>query len=230
MKRQHFFIIILLLSVGAVLFWTQAYRKNYPPSEPAKIAAILPLSGPTAFMGDYCRKGIELAEKHSGGAIEVTVYDSKNDPKEGLASLAKARLTAPSAVISAMSSVSMSLAPVCEEARLPLMATTVSASRVTEGKAWMFRLFINADIDAKLMATFAKKHLDFDSIGVVSVNDEMGASFSKVFAATLIELGGNIAYAETYEKQQTDFKNLANIVASKNAKAIYWLGSYALQE
>lgn len=226
MKKQHFITIFaLVVAIAGYLYHRSSQQSE--EIETLKVVAILPLSGPTAFMGEYCRNGIDLASdgaRAQGKSIQITYHDSKNDPKEGLAAFSKSRVDSPSAVIAAMSSVAMGLAPVCEEANIPLVATTVSAGGVTNGKEWMFRLFINADIDAKLMAEFATKTKGYKHVGITRVNDEMGTSFAKVFSETLTANGATVAFEETFEKTQTDFKSLSAKLATKQADAIYLLG------
>jgi len=181
-------------------------------------------------LGEFVRNGIDLAVydiNKEGDSIKNTLVveyaDSKNDPKEGLAAFQKAMLADPAVVLVAMSSVAGAIAPIADERRVPLFATMVSSKDATENHPFMFRLFINADIDARLMATFAAKK-GMLRIAVISVNDEMGASFSSVFQDTLAALGGQVVLHENFDKSATDFRDVAAKARSTPSDALYLLG------
>jgi len=226
MKKQHFIaVVVIVLAIGSALLLFKGFCKKPPNS--SNVTAILPLSGPTAFIGEYCRNGIELATedlKRKGCDIRLTVYDSKNDPKEGVAVFAKSLSEHPSAVIVAMSSVALAISPQAEREKIPLVATTVSADGVAKGKDWTFRLFINADIDARLMAEFACKNMTYRRLGIIRVNDEMGVSFANVFKKVSEANGATIIYEESFRKSQTDFKSLVAKIKASKVDAIYLVG------
>jgi branched-chain amino acid transport system substrate-binding protein len=133
-------------------------------------------------------------------------------------------LSRPSAVVVAMSSVTSAIAPLADEQKVPLFATMVSSKGVTDNHPTMFRLFINADIDARLMAEFAAKTKGFKNVSIISVNDEMGASFSSVFTETFTAAGGKIATHESFDKAATEFRDVAAKIRAVPSEAVYLLG------
>ena len=218
-------LIVLTVSI-AVLNKKSTGAQASPPT----LSVILPLTGNTAFLGEFCKNGMDLAAEQAnaigaigGQPLKLDYSDSKNEPKEGVAAFQKAMLSRPAAVVVAMSSVTSAIAPLADGQKLPLFATMVSSKNVTVNHPWMFRLFINADIDARLMAEFAAKK-GFKNVSIVSVNDEMGGSFSSVFTDAFTGLGGKIALHESFDKAAADFRDVAAKVRAVQCDAVYLLG------
>jgi branched-chain amino acid transport system substrate-binding protein len=219
---------VAVVAVIAVLMVKKPVQEKGPPPT---VAVILPLTGNTAFLGEFCKNGMELAVEQANGSggvsgqpLKLDFADSKNEPKEGVAVFQKAMLSRPSAVVVAMSSVTSAIAPLADEQKVPLFATMVSSKGVTDNHPTMFRLFINAEIDARLMAEFAAKTKGFKNVSIVSVNDEMGASFSSVFTETFTAAGGKILAHESFDKVATEFRDVAAKIRAVPSEAIYLLG------
>lgn len=225
------FIAVALAALGTVSCSKRRETSSASMPSPVRVEALLPLTGPSAFLGDFCRNGMQLAVDEvnakggvNGGQLQLVFADTKNDPKEGIAAFQKAMIAKPAAVIVAMSSVASAVAPLADSEKIPLFATMVSSKGATENHPSMFRLFINADVDARLMARFAAEKAGFKSVAIISVNDEMGESFSAVFSETLAASRGKVPIHERFDKAAADFRDVAAKVKSVPSDAIYLLG------
>src|SRR5690606_22095875 len=84
-----------------------------PEGRTVSVGAILPLTGPAAFYGEWCRNGmnvavaeINAAAKGRNSRLQIEFGDSKNDPREGVSLAQKLLLRDPPVIISAMTGVS----------------------------------------------------------------------------------------------------------------------------
>jgi branched-chain amino acid transport system substrate-binding protein len=85
MKRK----ILIPLTILVVIIAAIAIYFTQKPKEPEtiKIGAILPLTGNNAWFGEHARNSLILLEEEINSQnklLEIVIYDSKSDPKEGL--------------------------------------------------------------------------------------------------------------------------------------------------
>lgn len=223
-------IVVVVLVAGTMLF--RARKVEVEPEAPIRIGAILPLTGPASMLGEFMKNGIDLAvEKiNLGGGInnrkiEIVYGDSKNDPKEGVTIFNRfAHIENLPVVITSMSGVTNAIIDLADRNEVVLFATTVSASGITERSDWLFRLFITADIDAKLMAEHAAREMGFRRMGIFYVNDEFGLSFHNIFKSTFEANGGSIVWSESFDRGTIDFRSHLTKLRGVDFDGIYILG------
>jgi len=230
-------LVGLVVVVIVALFLLQRGGDTPPKEKPVAtqqsiiIGAILPLTGSVAFLGDFVKNGMQIAVDQinstggiHGKSLDLSYADSSNIVKKGVAAFQQLALMNPAAIIVTMSSVTSAVAPLADDRNIPLFATMVSAKDATQGHPSMFRLFINADIDARLMAEFAAKKKKMKRVSIVAVNDDMGKSFSSVFTKTFTRLGGKVPIYEIFDKSASSFRDIAAKVAAVPTDAVYLLG------
>jgi branched-chain amino acid transport system substrate-binding protein len=223
---------LLLLGVGLIIVVALLWRK---PSGPTlKATAILPLTGSAGYVGSAVRAGMETAlfEMRAETTkvlpqIELIFEDSMNDPKSGVSSFEKATLRQDlSVVVCAMSSVTKSILPLLSKRSIPLVATVVSSESVAAQSPWAFRFFTRAEVDARVMAEFAFDSLGLRTVGILSVQDDFGISYTSVFRKRFQALGGSIVVEEVFSPGQIDFSSSVAKVKQYAPQAVYIL-SYA---
>lgn len=200
-------------------------EKNY------KIGVILPMTGPSAVLGEFNKTGMEIAiEELNARPNAPKIYsieygDSKNDPKEGLLVFQQqASVQNLPVIVTAMSSVTNALAQPAADNNKLLMATMVSSAGITENHPNMFRLFVRADIDAKTMAEYATKNLDLKKAAVLFVQDDFGTSFRDVFKQNFETNGGKVTVEEGFDRAATDFRAVLTKLKSADFDCLYLLG------
>jgi len=195
------------------------------------LGAILPMTGPSAVLGEFNKHGMDLAveewntaKKPEEPSLRIEYADSKNDAKEGI--LAFQALTGPKKVgtiVAAMSSVTNALIQPASESGSLLFATTVSAEGITQDHPRMFRLFIRADIDARTMAEYAARTLKMKRVAILYVQDDFGASFRDVFKRSFEQEGGSIVAEEGCDRAMTDYRATLTRLKTKSFEGIYVL-------
>jgi branched-chain amino acid transport system substrate-binding protein len=92
MKNQKIRTVVaflIVLTTGLVLF-TGCSRKPHD-KESVRIGAVLPLTGGLAFLGEPGKNAITmLSDELKNEKVEIKLYDSKADPKEGVGAFRKA--------------------------------------------------------------------------------------------------------------------------------------------
>lgn len=229
--RKYFVLFFIVILFGNLLSAT-GYAEKKP--ETIKIGAILPLTGSASLVGEYVKNGIDLAVDEinakngiEGKTIVILYGDSKNDPKEGISIFNKfISLEKLPIVISVMTSVTQAITPIADKNKIVILATSVSASGITESSLWLFRLFVTADNDAKTMANFASDKLKYKRLGILHVYDDFGLNFSKVFTSTFENRrkGNKVVFSEGFDKRTIDYRSILAKAKKKHLDAIYILG------
>lgn len=193
---------------------------------PVEVGAILPLTGPAAYIGESIKNGIELAETMHPNTIRVYYEDCQADPKAGIATYRRLKASGVDVFIPTFTGVTNAVSPLAMDTSNLLMATSVSASGITASNPNLFRLFIHANGDADLMAKYAVDSLGLKSIGVLYVNDDFGKDYVRVFKAAVESNGGIIPLEIPFDKTEMDFKIIMIKARSNKECEAFYVISY----
>jgi branched-chain amino acid transport system substrate-binding protein len=223
-------VVLVTFVLGILLFVGCAKKKP----EIYKIGAILTLTGSASMAGEFQRNGIivaadEVNEKGgiNGKKLEVVYGDSKNEAKEGLTVFKNmVSLEKLPVIIATHSGVAVPLASHVASAKenTVLFVTISSAPGVPEMSENVFRYYVTCENEAKTMAPFAYQKLGVRKVAVFYINDEFGIGGYKAFKETFQQIGGEVTWADSYEKTGIDFRSsLFKMVVSK-PEALYVIG------
>ncbi len=197
-----------------------------------KIGAILPLTGDAALYGKRALKGLSLAveEVNSSGGIVgkkivLIVEDSKSDSKWGVSAANKLiNLEHVKVIIGAlMSSVTLSIAPICERNRVILLSPGSSNPKISKAGDYIFRNWPSDSLEGSAMALYATKYLGLKRVAVIAIKNDYGEGLLTVFSQCFKRLGGKISYSDFYDKD-SNFRELALKAVRSNPDAIYLPG------
>lgn len=213
-------VIVAIVAVG--------YFVTKGPSEPVsteliKIGAVLPLTGPGAFIGEELKKGMELANKEE--KLSLIIEDSQTDPKQGVSAFNK--LMAVDKIntgIVAFSSVAGAVMPIAEEKKIPVVQTVVSAAKIADGSPYSFRYFTSGEQEAPIMAKFAANNLSIKNTAILYLDGEYGLAYKDAFKNAFRSLGKEILLEETFQRTDSDFRTQLTKIKNKNPDAIYVIG------
>ncbi|MCG6944168.1 MAG: branched-chain amino acid ABC transporter substrate-binding protein [Deltaproteobacteria bacterium] len=165
-------------------------------SGPAKIAVVVPHTGPLMEEGQMLQFGALMASREAASKaddlnLEVVVYDSPCDPA-GSVVTAK-RLTtdsAVSAVIGYLCAETLgAVLPIYQDAGLALINPTVSADYVRRRETRNLFSLLYADGDqAAFLATYAKEGLGLDRVAILRDASAYGSVLSSAFDAEATRL------------------------------------------
>ncbi|MBC8106052.1 MAG: ABC transporter substrate-binding protein [Anaerolineae bacterium] len=206
-----------------------------------KIGHVASKTGDTATFGVSADEGIQLALDEingKGGVLGRKVQLITEDDR----SLADEAKTACSKLITRdkvhailgeiASSRSIAIAPVCEDAKIPMLSPGSTNPKVTEGYQYVFRNCFIDPFQGTAMANFAMdaapKGLGMKRFAVLfPVNSDYGVGLKDYFIAAVKKRGGEISEVAAYtEKSDVDFKGQLTKIKAANPEAIFVSGYY----
>ncbi|HUU42114.1 MAG TPA: ABC transporter substrate-binding protein [Desulfatiglandales bacterium] len=222
--RMGIIVTVIIVVAGLAAFIMFRGEKK----EAIKIGAILPFTGVGESTAIEARDGMLLAADWinsrngiNGRKIELIFGDSKTNPQEGKRVFNRIeKAHHPLFYVSALSAVSMAIAPLSEENRVALVGIMTATTGFTEGGKWVFRYYHTAELDAQPTLSILQK-LKVKNLGIIYLNDEYGESVFKIAREAFQESGGTIR-SEPFETREVNYKE--RIVKLKDMEAIYFIG------
>ncbi|MEO7598384.1 MAG: ABC transporter substrate-binding protein [Opitutus sp.] len=193
---------------------------------PIKIGHYGSLTGKDAAFGVATRKGVLLAIEElnaKGGVLgrqlEYVVEDIQS--KQGESATAVKKLISRqkvAVVIGANASAnSLEAAPICQNAKIPMMAISSTAPKVTEIGNYIFRICFIDPFQGAVLAKFAHDSLHAKRVALLTSNNSpYSVGLSNVFRARFKALGGEIVAEQKYVEGDKDFR--AQLTAIRAAK------------
>jgi branched-chain amino acid transport system substrate-binding protein len=194
--------------------------------EPIKIGHYGSLTGKDAAFGVATRKGILLAvdELNARGGVlgrklEYLVEDVQSKPGESATSVKK--LISHDKVVAVIganaSANSLEAAPICQNAKIPMMAISSTNPKVTEIGDYIFRICFIDPFQGAVLAKFARTSLHATRVALLtSVNSPYSVGLSNVLRERFTALGGEIVAEQKYAEGDKDFR--AQLTAIRAAK------------
>ncbi len=211
----------MIRSVFAFLFLAALTRAV----EPIKIGEIEPMTGKEAAFGQSAHRGIMMAVEDInarggilGRPLQVIVED--NQSKAGDSATIAKKLIGRDKVVAVLcggtSSNCLEIAPFCQNAKIPFLATTATAPEVTEKRNYSFRVCFIDPFQGAVLAKFARETLKAKRVALLtSVSSSYSVGLSKVFREKFTALGGEIVLEQKYNEGDKDFR--AQLTAIRTA-------------
>jgi branched-chain amino acid transport system substrate-binding protein len=210
-----------------------------PQVEPSEILVGLigTLSGSEAAFGLSTQDGVQLAVNEinanggiKGKRIRVVVADDHANPEEAAAS-AERLIAKDQAVIllgEVASTRSLAMAAVAEEKRVPMISHASTALKLTEGKAYVFRVCFTDSFQGYAMAKFARERLKLGKVAVLEdARSDYSLGLAQAFAEHFARLGGSVVKEESYSSGDKDSRAQLLSIQTARPEAIYLPGYYA---
>ncbi len=225
MKKQN--KIYLAIGIVAVVLIAAIAMFSMPKGEETiKIGAVLPLSGVVAFSGQQTQIGMKLAMEEinleggiNGKKIELVFEDSEGSNPKGISSFNKIlQFDNPNIMISSLSGVSNSLAPLAKENQIPLLAIVTSDPNVASNE-WVFRYYPTAEQEIKPVV-YAINQINAKKTAILYLNDDFGKSM-------LEELKNNFdgeIIAESFNIGAGDFRTELTKIKSETPDVLLVVG------
>jgi branched-chain amino acid transport system substrate-binding protein len=194
--------------------------------EPIKIAQYGAFTGKDAAFGVSARKGVILAVEElnaAGGVLgrplELVLGD--NQSKQGESATIVKKFITRDKVVAILggnaSTNSLEAAPICQNARTPMIAISSTNPRVTEMGDYIFRACFIDPFQGAVLAKFARGHLQAKRVAILtSVSNPYAVGLTKVFREQFLAGGGEIVADQKHNEGDKDFR--AQLTAIKAAK------------
>jgi len=232
--KNRIFQTIVAFSLCVVFFSSckNSTQNQSKETDVVKISAILSLTGNGATLGEYAKKGLELAveEKNASGGIlgrkiVLDISDSKSEPKEGvnLAQKIFSSSEKPILLYCQLSAVSLAVKPVSEQNKQMMFALS-GADNLLQGTNYTFRNWLPPIEAGKALTKFMKDSLNVNEYGILYANSEFARSMKDAAVSEGNQYGLKVLFEEPYDEQSSDYKTVALKAIQKNPKYIYVIG------
>lgn len=205
--------------------------------EPIKLGEFASLTGKEAVFGQNATKGTQLAVEETNAAggvlgrkIELITEDDQSKPGESATVVKKLISRDKVAVIlgEITSGRTLEAAPVCQNAKVPLVSPGATAADVTTKGNYIFRVCFIDEFQGTVMAKFARESLKLNKVAILSsVSSAQSVGLAKYFKERFTAGGGTIAAEQKYGEGDKDFRAQLTAIKAAGADGIFVPGYYA---
>ncbi len=225
MPRLLFFALLIALSAVC------------PGAEDAiKIGEYASLTGKEAAYGDTSHKGIVLAVEEinaHGGVLgrKLELVTEDDQSKQGEAATAVKKLISRDRVVAVLGEIasirSLEAAPVCQNARIPMISPASVNARVTETGDYIFRVCFVDSFQGNVLAKFAWDTLKLRRVAILtSVSNAYSVGMTKIFKRRFLAEGGEIVAEQKHSEGDKDFRAQLTAIKAAGADGIFASGYY----
>ncbi len=196
------------------------------------------LTGSEATFGINSSNGVALAleEVNKTGVLggrKIKVITEDDQSKPGQPSSAVKKLISSDNVVAVIgeiaSSRSLEAAPICQEAKIPMVSPGATNARVTEVGDYIFRVCFIDPFQGTVMAKFALDHLKAKKVAILTdVRNDYSVGLTKYFKEYFESHGGTVVLERSFSGGGTDKDFRAQLTSIKAAQpdAIFVPGYY----
>jgi branched-chain amino acid transport system substrate-binding protein len=195
----------------------------------ARIGAALALSGPAAAVGMAQRNGLSLAEQEinaghllGNARLEVMVEDA---PDRERASEAFQKFVNTNHLVAILgptvSDDALAVDPIAQQAAVPVVAISNSASSLTEIGPYVFRQTLPESRLSLATVKAVKRQLGVRRAALLYADTDANRSGSRGFKKALLDNGVQIVDEETFTSGDTDFTSQLTEIASADPDAVF---------
>ncbi|MCB0130181.1 MAG: branched-chain amino acid ABC transporter substrate-binding protein [Caldilineaceae bacterium] len=207
------------------------------PGDPIHLAAMLTISGATAFLGEDSRGGIEIAmgdrgDELLGHPLELTVEDSLCSAEGGQTAAQKvvSDPTVLGVVGTNCSSAAAAGLPIISTAGLVLVspsntAPTLTDSDAANGGTWMpgyYRTAHNDLFQGRVAAEYALNELGATTLATIHDGSPYADGLQAVAADVFAEQGGEVTFQGAVNVGDTDMRPILTEIASNPPDVLYF--------
>ncbi|HAW49781.1 TPA: hypothetical protein DCX16_02365 [bacterium] len=215
MKKNIWIVIgVVVIGLAIVLVITQIRKE---PKE-IKIGAILPLTGPSALLGEMAQNGLLLAEKDinqkdgiNGRPLKLIFEDGQADPKTSISAFRKLiDIENVKVVFVTHSSVGLALAPIADKEKVVLLVHA-SHPKITGISPYIFRHSNVAEQESEVIAQFVSEKLNAKRTAIAVMDDDYGMVFKETLEKVISTQYKDTSLVKSivYESTEIDFKTVA---------------------
>jgi branched-chain amino acid transport system substrate-binding protein len=222
---------LLLLLAAAALRVSAA-----PAQDPVKIGEFASLTGKEAAFGQASHKGTLLAieELNAAGGVlgrKLQLITEDNQTKAGESATIVKKLIARDKVIAILgevaSSRSLEAAPICQQAKIPMITPSSTNPKVTEMGNYIFRVCFTDPFQGTALAKFARETLNARKVAILtSVSSPYSVGLTQYFRQPFLAAGGQIVAEQKHSEGDKDFRAQLTRIRAAGPDAIFASGYY----
>lgn len=208
--------LVALIFAGCSRSGSVSNEVAQSPSKSVKIGAILPLTGPSAWLGEQELIGLEAAATRYSSAegikIEIKVDDTASQSARAVTIAQRLiEVDRVDVLFVTTSSAYKAVAPIADRAQVPLLVMASEPGLIDEHPT-SFRIYMNFGDEAVTMAEYIRRR-NVKTVAIIRMNLEAFAGSSVKLRASL-GTASNVLVEEAYEVGARDFRSSIERVAS----------------
>jgi branched-chain amino acid transport system substrate-binding protein len=227
----------MVLGLSAALMLASGCKQQQKESNTLLLGHVASLSGDTATFGTSADKGIRLAlaEINAAGPVlgkTVDVKTEDDNSKSDEAKTATEKLINREHVVAILgeiaSSRSIAMAPVCQDAKIPMLSPGSTNPKVTQAGDYVFRACFIDPFQGQAMAEFAVNNLKAKKYAVLyAANSDYSVGLRDYFKQAAEKLGATETVESSYsEKSDVDFRSQLTKIRDSNPDVVAVTGYY----
>jgi len=227
----------MVLGLSAALMLASGCKRQQKESNTLLLGHVASLSGDTATFGTSADKGIRLAlaEINAAGPVlgkTVDVKTEDDNSKSDEAKTATEKLINREHVVAILgeiaSSRSIAMAPVCQDAKIPMLSPGSTNPKVTQAGDYVFRACFIDPFQGQAMAEFAVNNLKAKKYAVLyAANSDYSVGLRDYFKQAADKLGATETVESSYsEKSDVDFRSQLTKIRDSNPDVVAVTGYY----
>ncbi|HHT35561.1 MAG TPA: ABC transporter substrate-binding protein [Firmicutes bacterium] len=221
--RRMVMVLLVMLIFG--LFSVSAQAQEI------KIGLISSLTGPVSTYGQSVRNAVEMGVEEinnaggiNGQKIALVISDDKGDATEA-ANIARYLIDREQVALiigPVITPCVMSVAPIAQEAGVPLMTPTGTGDSITAIGDYIFRAAYKDSLQGKVMARFAAENLGLKRVAIMyDIANDYSVGLMNAFKNAFEELGGTIVSTQSYTTGDRDFSAQLTSILLANPEGLY---------
>lgn len=221
--------LVLVLALMSGLLVASGCDRN-PGEARVRVAAILPLTGPAASIGQDEKLGIELAYADNASAsrlLEFVFEDSQSKPDVTVTALRKQLdVDGTSLFIVSTTAPVQAALPALRDSKKDVFAVVAATMPdITAGYPFAYRIYPTATEEVSTIAGYAKA-MGYRKLAGYAPKNRVGEESLKMLAAHLQADGGSLLLAETFETTEKDFRSVIAKFKAEKVDAIVLTGAF----
>jgi branched-chain amino acid transport system substrate-binding protein len=226
MKRPFLLVLCLFLAVAGL-----AYAQDT-----IKVGEFGSLTGENASFGISQHNGVQMAvdEINAAGGVlgkKIDLINDDNQTKQGQSATIVRKFISQDHVVAVIgevaSSKSLEAAPICQEAKIPQIATAATNPKVTQTGDYIFRVCFTDDFQAVVIARFVLEKLNLKNIAFMTdVKQDYSVGLTNIAKDYLLKHGATIVKEQSYSSGDKDFRAQLTDIKSTNPDVIIITGYY----
>ena len=223
MRKISYKVLLISLLISGIFAAAEA-------TEPIKIAAIFAKTGiagkdnaPEVQMAELSVEEINNQGGLLGRPVKLVILDNKSSPiGSSIAARKAVQLGVPAVIGAAWSSHSLQIAPILQQAKIPMITGGSTNPKVTRIGNYIFRTCFIDSFQAQAMAQFAYTELGARTAIVLEIiNEEYSLTLAELFSKSYQQYGGKVLLKESYANDAVNFANLLKKVKTLHPDVVY---------
>src|SRR6185312_11307215 len=227
---------MVLLRSCPVLVLAAALAAPLLAQDTIKVGEVASLTGKDAAFGQSSHEGTLLSVEEinaAGGVLgrrlELITLDDASKPGES--GTAARKLISRDKVVALLgevaSSRSIEMAPIAQNARIPMISPSSTNPKVTQFGDYIFRVCFTDPFQGAVLAKFALTRLHARKLAILtSVSNAYSVGLSKYFREPYLAGGGTIVDEQRYSEGDKDFKAQLTAIMASGADGLLVSGYY----